>query len=554
MGLAQARPNKSKLEMEVDTGAALSVISKSTYDQLWSDESAPPLKPAAAKLKTYTGEQIRVVGAITVEVEHNHQQKRLGLLVVAGKGPSLLGRDWLSKITLSRLPIPESLTQITPPGETVLVMETLQTSPIKASQIKQWTDHDPVLAVVRDKLQQGWTHTDDEQMKPYQRRREELSIQDGCILWGNRVVIPPPGRAKVIEELHEGHPGATRMKALARSYVWWPQMDAELESKVKSCYQCQIHQHAPAVAPLHPWEWPQRPWSRVHVDYAGPFLGKMFLILIDAHSKWMEVEVVSSATSAITITKLRSIFATHGLPSMLVSDNGSVFTSDEIHEFTKENGIQHVRTTPYHPSSNGLAERAVQVFKSGMKKITSGTIEARLARFLFHYRITPHTTKGLSPAEMLMGRRPRSRLDLVHPDVGARVERKQQVQKRQHDKRAQVRHLEIDDKVFVRDSPGGKTWLPGSVVETRGPLLFIIDLEDGRRVRRRIDHVRLRTSESVVTPDTDDWVDDLITTPSSEPTNANGSDTVNNSNPPPNVQIRRSTRSRQAPDYLSRDM
>ena len=209
--------NKSKLEMEVDTGAALSVISKSTYDQMWSDESAPPLKPAAAKLKTYTGEQIRVVGAITVEVEHNHQQKRLGLLVVAGKGPSLLGRDWLSKITLSRLPLPESLTQITPPGETILVTETLQTSPIKASQIKQWTDHDPVLAVVRDKLLQGWTHTDDEQMKPYQRRRDELSIQDGCILWGNRVVIPPPGRAKVIEELHEGHPGATRMKALARS-------------------------------------------------------------------------------------------------------------------------------------------------------------------------------------------------------------------------------------------------------------------------------------------------------------------------------------------------
>ena len=144
------------------------------------------------------------------------------------------GKEHANADLLSRLPLPESPTQISPPGETILVMETLQTSPIKASQIKQWTDHDPVLAVVRDKLQQGWTHTDNEQMKPYQRRREELSILDGCILWGNRVVIPPPGRAKVIEELHEGHPGATRMKALARSYVWWPQMDAELESKVKA--------------------------------------------------------------------------------------------------------------------------------------------------------------------------------------------------------------------------------------------------------------------------------------------------------------------------------
>ena len=109
-------------------------------------------------------------------------------------------------------------------------------------------------------------------------------------------------------------------------------MDAELEDKVKSCHECQVHQRAPAVAPLHPWEWPQRPWSRVHVDYAGPFLGKFF----DAHSKWMEVEVVSAATSSITITKLRAIFATHGLPNMLVSDNGSVFTSEEFQDFTKQ--------------------------------------------------------------------------------------------------------------------------------------------------------------------------------------------------------------------------
>ena len=182
---------------------------------------------------------------------------------------------------------------------------------------------------------------------------------------------------------------------------------------MKSCQQCQVTRHSPPPAPLHPWEWPQRPWVRIHVDYAGPFLGKMFLVVIDSHSKWMEVETVSAATSAITIEKLRAMFAIHGLPEMLVSDNGSCFTSVEFQQFTTRNGIRHVKVAPYHPASNGLAERAVQTFKEGMKKIKTDSIQCRLSRFLFHYRITPHTTTGVPPAELLMGRHLRSHLDLL---------------------------------------------------------------------------------------------------------------------------------------------
>ncbi len=104
-------------------------------------------------------------------------------------------------------------------------------------------------------------------------------------------------------------------------------MDSDIEEKVKGCPACQTN---PAQAPLHPWEWPKHPWSRLHADYAGPFMGKMFLVLVDAHSKWLEVHAVSSVTSATTIEMLRTIFATHGLPDILVTDNGSVFTSQEL--------------------------------------------------------------------------------------------------------------------------------------------------------------------------------------------------------------------------------
>ena len=126
--------------------------------------------------------------------------------------------------------------------------------------------------------------------------------------------------------------------------------------------------HSSPRVPLHPWEWPQRPMARVHIDYARPFLGKMFLILTNAHSKWIDVAVVGSATSTVTIEKLRTMFATYGLPEILVSDNGTAFTSLEFQVFLKQNGILHICTAPYHPATNRQVERAVQVFKEGMKR------------------------------------------------------------------------------------------------------------------------------------------------------------------------------------------
>ena len=102
----------------------------------------------------------------------------------------------------------------------------------------------------------------------YYRRRTELSLLDGCVLWGTRVIIPTKLRAQVLEELHQAHPGTVKMKG-ARSDVWWPQLDSEIEQKVRDCSICQSHRNSPPVAPLHPWDWMARPWSRLHIDYAA---------------------------------------------------------------------------------------------------------------------------------------------------------------------------------------------------------------------------------------------------------------------------------------------
>ena len=176
-----------------------------------------------------------------------------------------------------------------------------------------------------------------------------------------------------MNKLHQTHPGITRMKAMARSYVWWPKFDTHLEDMVKSCTSCQSVKEAPPAAPLHPWIWPTKPWERIHVDFAGPFQNKMFLNVVNAHSKWPEVMQMTSTSAEQTIIVLRQLFASYGLPLQLVSDNGPQFTAIEFQCFLKGNGVKHIRCSPYHPSSNGLVEGFVRTFKQAMKQRRSQT-------------------------------------------------------------------------------------------------------------------------------------------------------------------------------------
>ena len=181
-------------------------------------------------------------------------------------------------------------------------------------------------------------------------------------------------------------------------------MDPDIKERVQQCSSCQLNQEAPPKAPLQPWNWPTRPWVHMHIDFAGPMAGeKMYLIVIDAHSKWLEVVPMGVCSALTTIQALRTLFAQFRIPEMIVSDNGPQFVAREFENFCKANGIQHIRVALYHPASNGLAERALHIFKEGLKKQTTGSLSDWIARLLFEYRRTPHTITGLSPAEMMFG-------------------------------------------------------------------------------------------------------------------------------------------------------
>lgn len=250
-------------------------------------------------------------------------------------------------------------------------------------------------------------------------------------------------------------------------------------------------------------------------------MGSMFLILVDAHSKWMDVHLMHSITSEKTIEKLRIIFANHGIPRKVVTDNGPTFTSLEFREFMQRNGIVHIKSAPYHPSSNGLAERAVQTFKRGIARISGNTLQERVSKFLFNYRITPHTVTGAAPSELLYGRRIRCRLDSWFPDFSKRIESHQQKQKEAHDTTTPLRSFCVGDLVYAQNFTGSSPkWLPGTIVMVTGPLSYRVELESGHIVRRHVDSIRVRHAR--IQQNKSDIVDPLyfpetLTSPATQP-------------------------------------
>ncbi|XP_043194801.1 uncharacterized protein K02A2.6-like isoform X2 [Amphibalanus amphitrite] len=394
---------------------------------------------------------------------------------------------------LSRLPGPDTC------DRTVHVLEDVEEGccavddvlPVTAAQVASATAKDPVLSVVLGWARTGaWPgHANDSRLKPYLQRREQLTVIDGCVQLGEKVVIPDRYRAQLLKELHEGHVGIHKMKSLARVFLWWPGLDGDIEKVCRSCPSCVENANMPKPENVHPWKYPVQPWDRVHIDFAT-FEGKTYLLLVDAYSKWPEVRYMSSTTATKTIEVLTDIFATHGFPVTLVSDNGPPFTSGEFQSYLAARGIHHRLTPPYHPASNGQAESLVRTFKAFLKRY-AGPRTTAVAQFLAKYRTTPCVTTARAPAELLFGRLPRTKLSLLKPSVAARM---------RHEPVDTVsRSFLAGQPVLVRDLRPAATekWQRAVVVAIGGPLTYSVRLPDGRIRLAHVDHLLADGSASV---------------------------------------------------------
>lgn len=339
---------------------------------------------------------------------------------------------------------------------------------ISSNSIAQETAKDVTMKAILNQLKNG---TNDPM----------FSLNQGVVFRGERVYIPVSLRSQVLQELHSTHVGIVRMKRLARRYCYWPGIDKDIEHNVRSCVPCSINQKQPNKI-THSWDTPDTNFERVHMDYAGPFHGHHFLVVVDAKSKWPEVRITRSApTTEITIDLLHDIFSQHGYPVVLVSDNASIFTSSKFQQFCKQSGIIQKFSAPGHPATNGLAERYVQTIKSALKRNmddqSSTSLKEGVRNILFRYRATPLQC-GKSPAELYLNRKIRTKLDVLRPQMIVRVYK---------DYSQVPRSFSRGERVLVRM---GEQWKFGKIISRLGSLHYEVQLDSGYVLKKHINQLK----------------------------------------------------------------
>lgn len=238
-------------------------------------------------------------------------------------------------------------------------------------------------------------------MQPYWRNKHSLTIADNLLMFNDRLVIQRSLRLEVLSQLHHGHLGVTKCKARAADSVWWPLINDMIEEMVAKSQTCAKNRQE-RKEPLLPASLPNRPWERVASDLFE-YNKKQYVLVVDYLSRWIEVRHLPKTTSEEVIKALKSIFAQHGIPDIMMSDNGPQYASEEFKLFTKMYGFMHATSSPRYPQANGEAERSVQTVKNILKKNDDPYLG------LLAYRSTP-LHNGLSPSQLLMGRHLRTTL------------------------------------------------------------------------------------------------------------------------------------------------
>ncbi|PIK51510.1 hypothetical protein BSL78_11615 [Apostichopus japonicus] len=293
----------------------------------------------------------------------------------------------------------------------------VQFSDEKITSLHSETKSDPELNVLKDIILNGWPAKRREVPKvihKYWSLRDELTIENGLIMKGDRIIIPPTMQSEILEKIHTGHQGVVKCQLRAKTCVYWVNINKDIEEMVRVCVHCQEHGNSQASEPLEQPELPTRPWQVIGTDlfYVS---GNEYLLLADYYSKFFIVKSIpkGKSTSNTVIDMCKSVFSEYGIPEKLVSDNGSQYSSQSFKDFAKQWNFSHITSSPRYPQSNGFIERQVQIVKNTMVKAKQTNTDVYLA--LLCLRATPVDSKIPSPAELLLNRKYGHRR-LYHPD------------------------------------------------------------------------------------------------------------------------------------------
>ena len=323
-------------------------------------------------------------------------------------GKQLETADALSRATSSLPHEPDQTLQVESNIYLDHVVLQRPASPDKLEQIRVHQPEDEVCQTLIRYCQTQWPakHELPGPLKHYWQYQGSLTVGSGLLLFDSRIFIPSSLRLEMLTRLHDGHQGVTRTKARARQAIRWPGIGRQIEETTASCTICTREQTA-RVEPLKPTPLPDRPWQRVDTDLFSLKSGQ-YVTVVDYYSCYPEIAHVKNTDSAAVIDKLKSVFTRHGVPEVLILDNGPQYSSAEFAEFARSYGFTHVTSSPKYPRANGAAERSVQTLKGILQK-AEDPYKALLA-----YRSTP-LENGYSPAELLFGRRIRNTIPAL-PD------------------------------------------------------------------------------------------------------------------------------------------
>ena len=341
------------------------------------------------------------------------------------------------------------------------------------------------------------------EIAPYFKFKNNLTVCDNMLLFNNRIVVPKSLQRETLERIHAGHQGIERCRARVTVSVWWPGVMHSIAQWVQNCREC-AEQAKNKREPLIATPLPEYPWQLVGTDLFE--LDKcQYLLVVDYFSRYPEVVKLSSTTSGQVITALKTIFARHGIPETVRSDNGPQYSSQEFAMFASSYGFNH---SPRYPQSNRLVERMVQTIKAMLKKSQDPHIA------VLSYRATPHPWCGYSPAELCMGRRirtavPQSNMMLI-PQWSYLKEFKvknaefKKKQKEQFDSRHGAKELpEIPDDSAVWITSEDKP-IPGRIVTAdETPRSYVVETESGELRRNRSQIVVVPESEPDPAPETE---------------------------------------------------
>ena len=398
-------------------------------------------------------------------------------------------------------------------------------TPEKKLEFQRTIQDDPLLRTLADTIVAGWPEDIKDvpkALRPYHNHRNVMTVEDGLILKGEALIIPPLEREKILQAIHEGHMGITKCQYRARQCVYWPGINEDIRKMVEACPTCQRHRPQEPRQPLQPTPAPERPWQHLGADFFT-FDGFEYLVIIDYYTKMPFIRKIppSQCNAAKTISMLKELFSEHGIPETIRSDNGPQFASHQFAEFAKEWNFDHTTSSPRNPRSNGQAEAAVKVTKGLLTRAKYSGQDPFLA--LLAYRSTPIDAHLRSPAEMLYQRAIRTTVPqrIRHKDPQAAADRDHLNDRATQSAAYHDCHCRPKSPLYAGQTVSvlndAKTlWLPATVIRQAKHGSYLVQVIGRGQYRCARDHIREHHPDAVK-PDMPVSTDVAPATPESSP-------------------------------------